>query len=272
MPEPVPLIVELPADDDRAGQMLALHEQFPERYPVLLESTAVGLPLGRFSLLLASPGRCLRLERDGTLRGAGEGAGFCNRLDGWWLRERGAAPPDPWPFAGGWFLFLGYELAGEVEPSLRLPPSPTPLVALAWRMQAALILDHETGRCILISEPAAAASLGSMQSDLEDAAGAASPAPVPLATGLSEEEPGRYLRACRAALAHIAAGDIYQANLARSWRARAAGGAGLRPAAARAGRGAGGALVGGCWRAVRRAGAAARAVPPPGPSAPARAG
>ena len=36
---------------------------------------------------------------------------------------------------------------------------------------------------------------------------------------VTEEEPERYLEACRRALGHIAAGDVYQANLARSWRA-----------------------------------------------------
>jgi anthranilate synthase component 1 len=37
---------------------------------------------------------------------------------------------------------------------------------------------------------------------------------------VSEDDPEHYLEACRSALAHIAAGDVYQANLARSWRAR----------------------------------------------------
>ena len=38
------------------------------------------------------------------------------------------------PFRGGWALFLAYELAAQVEPSLELPPAPGPLpVALAMR-------------------------------------------------------------------------------------------------------------------------------------------
>ncbi len=199
--------------------MLALHERYPERYPVLLDSSAAGQPLGRFTLLLAAPAGRLLLDRDRRLQGEGEGDRFCDRLDTWWKRERGPAPPAPWPFAGGWFLFLGYELASEVEPSLRLPPSPLPVVALAWRMRAALLHDHESGATTVLAEPAAAGIADRLRSDLQDIGQAASPEPIGPVSAVSEDDPERYLEACRAALAHIAAGDVYQANLARTWRA-----------------------------------------------------
>jgi anthranilate synthase component 1 len=171
-------------------RMVALHARDPERYPVLLDSAATGSPLGRFSILMAAPGERLILDRDAVLHGPGSGTRFCARLNDWWRANRGPVAPEPWPFAGGWFLYLGYELAGEVEPTLRLPPSPLPIVAMAWRMRAALVHDHETGRSGL----------------------------------LDEDEPADYLEACRRALAHIAAGDVYQANLARRWRVRLAEG------------------------------------------------
>lgn len=211
-------------EGDPVGRMLALHERYPERYPVLLDSSAVGMPLGRFTLLLAGPEGRLLLDRDRRLQGEGEGDRFCDRLDAWWRRERGVAPPAPWPFAGGWFLFLGYELASEVEPSLRLPPSPLPVVALAWRMRAALLHDHESGGSVVLAEPAAASIADRLRSDLQDIGRAATPALVGPVTVVSEDDPERYLEACRAALAHIAAGDVYQANLARTWRASVPGG------------------------------------------------
>ena len=204
--------------------MLALHERYPERYPVLLDSSAAGLPQGRFTLLLAAPEGRLLLDRDRRLQGEGEGDRFCDRLDAWWKRERGPAPPPPWPFAGGWFLFLGYELASEVEPSLRLPPSPLPVVALAWRMRAALLHDHESGATAVLAEPAAAGIADRLRSDLQDIGQTASPEPIGPVSAVSEDDPERYLQACRAALAHIAAGDVYQANLARTWRASVPGG------------------------------------------------
>jgi anthranilate synthase component 1 len=55
------------------------------------------------------------------------------------------------PFAGGWFLYLGYELAGQVEPSLRLPRSTRP-AALAWRMRGAIVRDRRHGRAWVVAE------------------------------------------------------------------------------------------------------------------------
>jgi len=176
-------------EGDPVGRMLALHERFPERYPVLLDSSAVGLPLGRFTMLLAGPEGRLVLDRDRRLEGEGAGERFCDRLDAWWKRERGAAPPEPWPFAGGWFLYLGYELASEVEPSLRLPPSPLPVVALAWRMRAALVHDHLTGETAVLSEASAARIAERLREDFRDVRqGGGCPTIGPVST-VSEDDP-----------------------------------------------------------------------------------
>ena len=213
------MIRELAKVADPSERMLALHARHPDRYPVFLDSAATGGPLGRYSLLLAAPGERLSLGRGGRLSGPGSGDRFCERLNAWWRAERGPPPPAPWPFAGGWFLYLGYELAGEVEPTLDLPESPLDVVACAWRMGAALLLDHSTGRSVIAAEPGAEEAADRLAADFTSAV----PEPAladSLAVGaIAEDEPGAYLEACRRALAHIAAGDVYQANLARRWRA-----------------------------------------------------
>lgn len=212
------LIRDLPAPADPAAVMLALHAAAPARYPVLLDSAVTGTPLARHSLLFAAPGERLVLDAHGRLTGPGRGERFCGRLDDWWRELPRDAPPAPWPFAGGWFLYLGYELAGEVEPTLTLPSSPLPVVAMAWRMRAALLLDHESGRMAAVAEAGAGDELERLCEDLASAA----PLPAPVAFAppvVVEDDPERYLAACRRALDHIAAGDVYQANLARRWRA-----------------------------------------------------
>ncbi len=213
------IVHELPAVADPLARMQALHARDPARYPVLFDSAETGGSLGRFSLLLAAPGDRLCLHRDGRLSGPGTGSRFCARLSDWWRAEQGAAPAGAWPFGGGWFLYLGYELAGEVEPTLKLPGSPLEIVACAWRMRAALLHDHETDRSIVIAEAGSETAVEQLREEfgrVEPGLGANSCMPETVI----EDDPAIYLAACRRALEHIAAGDIYQANLARSWRAR----------------------------------------------------
>lgn len=212
------VVTELPDVADASERLLALHARDPDFYPAFLDSAASGGALGRFSLLLAAPGERLELTRRRALAGPGEGDRFCGRLNAWWRSERGPPPPPPWPFAGGWFLYLGYELAAEVEPTLRLPESPLELVACAVRVPAAILHDHATGRSVAVGEPGAGRAVERLAAEFAASGPWREERPYPADPAVEEDEPAVYLEACRRALDHIAAGDVYQANLARSWR------------------------------------------------------
>jgi anthranilate synthase component 1 len=197
-----------------SADLIALHARFPDRYPVVLESAALGARTGRYDLLLAGPREALVLAADGSLNGT-PGGGFLPALDRWWQAERIAARP-ALPFSGGWFLYLGYELAGEIEPTLSLPRGTTP-VAYALRCPAALIADRDQDQAWLVAEPGHESVLDRLAADLKSTR--AEPVSVARAE-LAEDPPDRYLAAVLRAKEHIAAGDIYQANLARGWRGR----------------------------------------------------
>jgi len=91
----------------------------PQQYPLLLDSAAAG-PLSHTSLLLAAPSAALWLDRAGQLGARGvapEGGGFLEALENWWRRERSPVAEEEGAaglISGGWALFLGYELAGEI--------------------------------------------------------------------------------------------------------------------------------------------------------------
>jgi anthranilate synthase component 1 len=206
--------------------LLELHARFPQRYPVLLESIGGGEAIGRHDLLLALPGEQLRLTGDMRLEGPEQlsDSRFLVALDAWWRRESALTAADERPFAGGWFLYLAYELAGQVEPSLRLPRSRRP-AAIAWRMHGAIVRDHRTGRVWISGEPAAVRDLErSVERDLAELS-AGLPRPrgdghAAVSGAVEEEDPERYLRMVAAALEAIGRGDVYQANLSRRWRAQ----------------------------------------------------
>jgi anthranilate synthase component 1 len=193
---------------------------------LLLESVATGA-LGTMSVLLAAPRAALVLHRDGRLQAQGftaHGATFLEALDEWWRAEAATATSaahadatGPLRFAGAWALYLGYELAGEIEPRLQLPQTPLPWTAFAVRTCAALVYDFTSGRAFAVAEPDAADALEELLADVAAERGATPNLELALQGAAREEDPQAFLTRVHRAKEYIRAGDIYQANLSRPW-------------------------------------------------------
>jgi len=204
--------------------LLQLAAARPERYPALLESVARGPARTRYDILFAFPNGELRLDADGQVRderGEQRGASFLDALDAAWRDARVPSSGDSLPFHGGWLLFLGYELAGEIEPRLRLPAAPGTLpIALALRCPAAIVVDHERETTLLIAEAGRESLLDALAADVD---AAASPVPAPqIAVEIEEDAPQRFLDGVARIHEYLAAGDVFQVNLSREWRVRCA--------------------------------------------------
>ena len=203
----------------------ALAATQPAQFPIFLDSAADG-PLARYSMLAFEPRAGLERDARGELtatRCQKVPGGFIDNLDAWLRRER--TPRDqakPLPFLGGWFVYLSYEMAGEVESVLKLPPSDLPLSAFALRVEHLAVLDHSSGNVFAVSEDSDEAIHRRLIAHLEDAAAHPMPEPEdnPRVDRWVEEPPEKHLERVRRAKEYIAAGDIYQANISRPWRLR----------------------------------------------------
>lgn len=210
---------------DGFPDLAGLHRYAPRRYPHLLESVAHGSAQARYDILFAFPGDTLVLERSGQLRfnDAPMAGDFLGVLDRQW---RAAHVPDsvntPFPFHGGWFVFLAYELARFYERSLAaMPLADSWPVAMATRFPAAVMRDHQTGTTLLVSETSQPELLEQMAQDLQQAVSAAvAPVTAPVACEIEEEAPALYGQRLARTLEYIRAGDTYQVNLSRAWRIR----------------------------------------------------
>lgn len=214
-----PIVSQIPASID----LLDLHRRDPDRYPFLLESSASGEPLGRYDVLFAFPGPTLLLDADYRLSGPGAGktTRFLEALDRWWLDTGTGLNPKPEPFTGGWFVYLGYELAQEIEPSLALQGEPGVPVAFATRVPVAIIRDRVKGKAWIVAEPGQSGMLDLIKADLLDLEEPDPNRGRSIVDGsVIEEPPEQFLAAVQKAQTHITRGDIYQANLSRVWRSQ----------------------------------------------------
>jgi anthranilate synthase component 1 len=205
---------------DGRRDLLAPAATLPERYPCLLQSVVHGSAQSRYDILFAFPGERLELVADGVLRdgdGRVQPGRFLDALDRVWLAGRCPAGTDELPFHGGWVLLLSYELAAEIEPRLKLPPSSTLPLALAVRCPAAIIVDHWHECTWLVAEAGFEPLLDRLEADL------ASPAawpPLPALETIEEDPPGDFLDGVQRIHEHLRAGDTFQVNLSRGWNAR----------------------------------------------------
>ncbi|WP_455234032.1 aminodeoxychorismate synthase component I [Thiogranum longum] len=188
--------------------LLDLHILAPRRYPHLLESSAPG-PQGRFDILFAFPGETIELRDPDDFD-------FLDRLDDIWATQaRRCDTRGELPFRGGWFLYLGYELAGQIEPQLELPRDISGLpIASATRFPSALVHDRATSRRWIVAEQES--YINAIQEDIARLRPETAQTSFP-ACSLEEDPPRQYLDAVQRILNYIRDGDVFQVNLSRQW-------------------------------------------------------
>jgi len=197
---------------DRDFDLLALHRLNPKRYPYLLESVVHGTPQARYDILFAFPQSILAVDTEPFLEQ------FALEYES---QRRSIAATDL-PFDGGWFLYLAYELAGEIEPTLRLGQfDPAFPKAFAARMPAAVIRDHRDELIYLVAE--SQDYLAQLQADI-DKIESLPPLTPPKIVAIDEDDPQRYVEGVNRVRDYIRDGDIFQANISRKWQVQLAQG------------------------------------------------
>jgi len=238
------------AQSDGLPDLLQFNSLDPQRYPFLLSSTASRENNTQYDILLACPRYQLTLNADKTLDlSVGESGasidnsvGFLDNLENLYLAESrlddqvddsDSAERQPssenLPFTGGWFIYLSYEMAEEIEPCLSLPyPHLNQPRAIAVRCPAAIIIDKANGRCIAIAEERYSGLLDEIEEDFGTIQNLTTLSAMQQQVdqlekvsllSLHEADPAPYLSQVEKIKRYIIDGDIFQANLSRPWRA-----------------------------------------------------
>lgn len=198
----------------------ALHAAAPTRYPFLLESaTGQHVRTGCHDILFAVAAEERTPPEQDFL--AGLDADFAA------LRVAEQAGPADMPFIGGWFVYLGYELAQQIEPRLHLPDcrgiSAQWPMAFAVRCPSAVVYDHRRAETWLMTEagqPQSAQELARLRSDVLRLPPSPTAIELPSLLELAEAPADEFLRGVARIQEYIRAGDVFQINLARAWQGR----------------------------------------------------
>lgn len=199
-----------------APDLLQLVKRNPARYPFFLESVVHGTAQARYDILFAFPGQTIVADQDSD---------FLDVLDTEWRAHRAAfAIPSELPFAGGWFLYLGYELVSQIEPKLTFEAYDSTLpTAFATYIPAAVIRDHQQQCLYLVTESGQESLLAQLHNDVLAVANAgllvSSP---PRISALQTEAVTKFTQGVERIKRYIRDGDVFQVNLSRGWDVRTA--------------------------------------------------
>ncbi len=204
---------------DGPVDLTGLQRSQPARYPLLLQSIAGGNALSRWDVLFIANGEGLQCRNGQTSTLAGEFTDlpFLEALDALYAAQ-GHRQASDLPFTGGWALYLGYELSGQIEPSLILPAFDGPLPdALALRCPAAVLFDKIEGNVIAVAEHGYESLLEDVQRHAEELC-RLPPVPAWQAQGVcTEDDPAKFIDAVNRIHGYLNAGDVFQVNISRAW-------------------------------------------------------
>lgn len=156
---------------------------------------------GRYSFVASDPVETLRVE-----------VGSERPIAALAALDRGPRDDDAWAFVPRWAGYVAYDAIAATLPSAHRPRRG--LAAYFARFDAWVVFDHASGTAHLVSEGEEAGAR--LRARL-----LARPSRVPARAGeLVGEDEALHRAAIASALASIAAGEIYQVNLARRFEAR----------------------------------------------------
>lgn len=235
---------------DQRFELAQLQKQHEKKYPFLLETSSHSLNStvsGGFDILFALPQETLCLKEGvlafddnfldtttdsdkahvdhGTDNNDPIDSEFLLAFDKWWqTHHTEKSLPDNIPYAGGWFVYLGYELAQEVEPVLILPKDESNFpTAFATRCPAAIIYDHKLNQTTIIAETGFEQYLDKIQRELLESQTNINDMPVSgtqcMITACHEDPPQQYKDSVNRIKKYITEGDVFQVNLSRLWKA-----------------------------------------------------
>lgn len=216
--------------------LLSIHSSSPQNYPFLLESVTQS-EQSRYSILFAYPQETLCANHN-------DSENFLDRFDQVFTQNNFTQSEQyknslKLPFRGGWFVYLAYELAQQIEPSLALPAYQLPdslnhaddkniPIAYAARIPAAIIIDHHAQQSYIVCEPAYEYIFEKIQADIQaidtkidiDITTKPNDDKAHIALKILQEDPEHtYLDNIQTIRAYIQAGDVFQVNYSRAWTA-----------------------------------------------------
>lgn len=203
--------------------LLLLHSSNKKRYPFLLQSTSLKNKNSRFDILFAFPQQQLILKNDFKLYLDNEPCqtnNFLSLLDKLW-KDSKTNENDfiDLPFTGGWFLYLAYELLGQIEDKVKTHTLQKNMnIASAVRIPAAIICDRKQGVSHLVVENGFKNYLSYLIDDFKKCNGKLSfdiKSKPPIK--LNEEQVDYFLNRIVKSKKYIYEGDIFQSNLSRRW-------------------------------------------------------
>ena len=121
-------------------------------------------------------------------------------------------------------MFLSYEVAAQIEPSLRLKTDPDFPIAFAFRSPAAILVDRVSGETLAIAEQGHADLLDSIAQDVQSLQTQTEQVwPAAQVDQLTEAPADQFTDGVNQILDYLGAGDVFQVNLSRLWSAQLKG-------------------------------------------------
>jgi len=183
----------------------ALCQLNAKRYPFLLESVNHN-QANRYSILFAHPTEKIILNN-------------LDEFDFLSTLESSIDTPtsqSDLPFTGGWFVYLSYELIGQIEPVLKHDlHSGDQLVAIAVKIPTAIIIDHTDDQTYLLDQFDDQERIDQVLADIEHLNEVEA---IIIKGALSWEEENKFLSGVERSRDYIVAGDVFQVNLSRQWQ------------------------------------------------------